>query len=112
MFKPKTDEEFLLRRQTCLKFWRFTGPLMIVLIIALIIYLYFNTPWLVNPYEVVTRITESSFDLSTLEIIAVMMPFLFNMVFILLFAVVALTYVVMQNDKRYQKIIKKASREK
>jgi len=112
MFKPKTDKAFLSRRQTCLKFWRFTGPIMIVLIITLMLYLYINVPWLVNPFEAIARVTERSFDLSTLEVIALMMPFLFNMVFILLFAVVALTYVVMQNDKRYQKIIKNASREK
>jgi len=112
MFKPKTDEAFLARRQTCLKFWRFTGPIMIVLIIALMFYLYLNVPWLVNPSVTITRVTERSFDLSTLEVIALIMPFLFNMVFVLLFAVVALTYVVMQNDKRYQKIIKNASREK
>jgi flagellar biogenesis protein FliO len=36
---------------------------------------------------------------------AVMLPFLFNMIFVLLFVIVALTYVVMKNDKRYQKII-------
>ena len=105
MFKPKTDEEFITRRKTCLKFWRYTGPLMLMIIAALMVFLYFYVPWLVNPVITIDRVMTRSFDLITLETMAVMLPFLFNMMFVLLFVIVALTYVVMKNDKRYQKII-------
>jgi len=85
---------------------------MLAMIIVLMLYLYMYVPWLVNPVVTIERVMSQSFDLTTLETMAVMLPFLFNMIFVLLFAVVALTYVVMKNDRRYQSAIENASREK
>ena len=96
---------FLEKRRQLLKVWTYAGPSMLLLIIVLVVFLKINTPWLIDPFEVISRLEEGSVETSSLEMMAVLLPVMSCLVCFLLAAFVFLMYLVFTNEKKYLEIL-------
>ncbi len=107
--KPKQNS-YLEKRRKLLKAWTYVGPFLLLAIIGFAGYLYLNIPWLINPYEVLSRLQAGSIPQSTIETMAIMLPVMILMVCILLLVVVVIMYAAFSNEKKYLRIVDEESR--
>ncbi len=101
------QSNYLDKRRKLLKVWRYVGPLMLLGMIGLVIYLNVSTPLLINPYEVMSRLELGSIEQSSLETMAVLLPMMLIMVCFLLVVLIAMMYAVFSNERKYLEIVKK-----
>jgi hypothetical protein len=103
------QSRYLERRRKLLKAWRYTGPMMFLGIIGLVIYIKINSPLLIDPYEVISRLESGSIEQSSLELMAVLLPIVFIIVCFLLVVLVAIMYVALLNERKYLEILGKTT---
>jgi hypothetical protein len=103
------QSRYLERRRKLLKAWRYTGPMMFLGIIGLVIYIKINSPLLINPYEVISRLESGSIKQSSLEMMAVLLPIVFIIVCFLLVVLVAIMFAASLNERKYLEIIGKTT---
>ena len=99
---------YLEKRRKLLKSWRYVGPLLIVGLLGFVLSLYTNTPLLINPYEVMSRLKSGSIERSTLEMMAVLLPMMFILVCALVIVLVAMVYAAFSMENKYQEIVMEA----
>jgi len=97
--------EFLDRRRRLLRAWRYVGPLTLLGWLGLLAYLGANSPLLVDPRTVASRIDSGAIQQSTLETMATLLPVMSVIVGVLMVAIVALIYVALSHERRYLEII-------
>jgi len=95
------DHRFLQRRRPLLRAWKVVGPGCVLLVVLLGAFLLVRSPILINPAVVSSGIEHGTIADSTLSLMAVMLPFLFLSVLILLGAIVAVMYGALANERRY-----------
>ena len=78
----RDEERFIGKRESALRAWRFAGPLALVVVVALAVWLWFTAPLLIDPFTVLTCL------------------------FVLVVALV-LAFVVAANERRYLRIIRR-----
>ncbi len=105
MALSKEQRDYLDKRRKILRFWPFAGPFLPLGIAGLAIHLYVNTPLLIDPYEVLSRIEAHSIKQSSLEIMAVMLPITFIAICFLLVMLVVVMYAAFANERRYLEIV-------
>jgi len=106
--KPK-QKSYLEKRRKLLKLWSYVGPFILLAIIGFAGYLYLNTPWLINSYEVLSRLKAGSMPQSTIETMAILLPVMILVVLFLLIVIVALMYAAFSNEKKYLDVVDEGS---
>ena len=107
MFLDDQQTRFIVKRQRLLNAWRYTGPLMAAVVFALVVYIYIQSPMLINPFEVASRLESGDIERTTLETMALLLPIVFIMTCALLAAIVVLMYTSISIEKRYQRIVQR-----
>jgi len=101
---------FLNRRRQLLRIWRITGPLLLLVLAVGVVLMFLNYPLMFNPYEAIDRFEAGTLDVSTLQLMALLLPVAMLMLFVMLLVVVLLAFAVMGNDKKYLAIIERLYR--
>ena len=109
MIHSRRHQAFLEKRRRLLKTWRWIGPLCLLLIFVLLLWLYLHSPLLVNPFEIVSRIENETLESSILSLMALMLPIIVLACFGLLIAIIVFMYAVFSNEKKYMEIINELS---
>lgn len=68
------ERSFLEERENLMRYWKIMGPLMVTVFLALVTWLYFQTPLFISPCRVFSRIEEGTLEPSTLVLIAGLLP--------------------------------------
>lgn len=92
-----------------MKAWRYVGPLLVLGILGLAIFVYANSPLLIDPFEVISRLESGSMEQPSLEMMAAFMPIMLITVLFLLLVLVAIMYAAFSNERRYLEILDEAS---
>lgn len=98
---------FLNRRRQLLRIWRITGPMLLLVLAVGAVLMFLNYPLMFNPYEAIDRFEAGTLDVSTLQLMALLLPVAMLMLFVMLLVVVLLAFAVMGNDKKYLAIIER-----
>jgi len=98
-------EGFLNRRKKMLKWWDYLGPVLFLIVIGYVVFVYFKAPLLINPFEVLSRIQAGTIKGSTLEFMAAILPVVIIAICFVMIALVAIMYAASINEKKYLKII-------
>lgn len=101
------QNEFLVNRRKLIKVWNYAGVIILVILIGFGVYMFFNTPLLINPFEVLIQLEEQTIEYSTLKLMAIMLPIIFATACFLLFVIVATMYTVFANEKKYLEIVER-----
>ncbi len=101
----QTQQEFLEKRRKLVRSWPSIGLILLIGMVATLLWLWIQQPLLINPYEVVDRLESGSIENSTIALMAVMLPLLFLICFVLLMIVVLFAYAAFANEKKHLKII-------
>lgn len=99
------QNRYLQKRQATLKAWKYAGPLMLIGVIGFVIYLFTAVPLLINPFEILSRLESGTLGISSMEVIAVILPIMSLLVCFLLLVIIALMHSAISNEKRYLDII-------
>jgi hypothetical protein len=85
------------------------GPLCLLFICGLWLWLYLHSPLLVNPFEIASRLENETLESSILPLMALMLPIIVLACFGLLIAIIVFMYAVFSNEKTYMEIISELS---
>ena len=96
---------FLRNRRRLVRFWPIAGIFIWSLLALLTVYLWHNSPQLINFPWVATQITQGILPVSTLEIMALMLPILTITLLSVLALMVLFGFAINQIEKRYLKIL-------
>ena len=88
------------------------GPMLLAAVFGLVLLLKFNTPQLIDPYEVLARLESGAIDQTSLETMAVLLPVMVILVSLMLVILVAIMYMAFSNEKKYLKIVDLAEHDK
>lgn len=99
------EVRFLGRRRKLISAWRYAGPLTLLLIFGLAIFLGLRSPMMVNPFAIIERLEAGTLAQSTLEMMAMFVPLLVITICFILIVLIQLMYVAFSNEKKYLQII-------
>lgn len=103
------ERRFIDRRRNVVRYWRFAGPLLVVMVVGFAAWLYLRTPLLIDPFEMLARLEAGEIPESTLVIMAALVPVLFLGLLVLLAGLVVIMYAAISGEKRYLAIIETLS---
>ncbi len=101
----QTQQEFLEKRRKLVRSWPAIGLMLLIGMVATLLWLWLQQPMLINPFEVVDRLESGSIENSTVTLMAVMLPLVFLVCFVLLMIVVIFAYAAFANEKKHLAII-------
>lgn len=99
------DKAFLNRRTRYVRSWRYVGPGLVFLIAALAAWLFVRHPLLANPAHVIAELQRGGIDQQTIELMAVLLPFVTGLLVFLCLAGVLLCFASFSTERRYLEII-------
>ncbi len=103
--RKQNDLQFLARRKRLAVFWNAIGTLLIIILVGLLGWLFLTTPYLVNPVYVSRQILAGTVERSTLEFMAMLLPFVVLAIFAVIGAVIGFGFAVFSNERRYHRMI-------
>jgi hypothetical protein len=103
-----TDKEraFLARRARLMRSWPVVGGLLLVLVIALGVWLFFFRPLLANPLVVMSALESNTIEPSSLTVMAGLLPVTVLVCLGLALAVVLFSFAAFNNEKKYLALIR------
>ncbi len=99
------DNKFLSRRQKVVSRINIAVISSLVLLAALVVYLFIKAPYMINTAEVVRRLQNDSLPLSTLKTAMVLMPMNMILLITIMVFLILFLYVSLVREKRYLRII-------
>ncbi|MEZ6044929.1 MAG: hypothetical protein R3C11_04985 [Planctomycetaceae bacterium] len=102
-----SDQEtaFLEKRKKLVGSWNYAGVFLILVVAGLTLYLYMQSPLLINPIEVKDRLQADSIDSATQDLMLFFLPLLMNTICFLLFMLIGMMYMAFGLEKKYQVIV-------
>jgi hypothetical protein len=100
-----SDLVFVTRRSALVRRWPVAAWAMLAGIVAVLVFLFYRSPLLVNPWEVASRIKADTVAVPTLTLMAALLPVVFLSCFVLLVALVLFQFAAMANERRLLRII-------
>jgi hypothetical protein len=100
-----SDLSFIRRRSALVRRWPVAAWAMLAGIVAVLGFLLYRSPLLVNPWEVASRIEAETVAAPTLALMAALLPVVFLSCFVLLVALVLFQFAAMTNERRLLRII-------
>ncbi|MCA9039903.1 MAG: hypothetical protein KDA65_06085 [Planctomycetaceae bacterium] len=107
MHLSEEDQQFLEKRKRLLGSWKYAGALLLCIVIGMTVYLYLQSPLMINFMEVKERIKADDIDPGTRDLMLVFLPLVSNTVCFLLLTLVCLMYVSFGMERKYQAVIDK-----
>jgi hypothetical protein len=95
------EQAFLHQRRRLLSSWRYVGPLLLIVIVALSVWLVVATPWLANPLYVVTQLQSGKLPQTTIALMAGMLPIAVLAVLLLCTVNVLFAYSAFASERKY-----------
>lgn len=102
---PDSEKAFLQRRRRLVRSWRYVGPGLVCLIVALSGWLFVQHPLLANPAYVVAGLHRGSIDKSMIELMAVLLPIVTCLLLFLCLAAVLICFASFSNERKYLGIL-------
>jgi len=99
------EGEFVAQRRRWVQAWRYAGPTLLLLILALPLLVFWQSPLLVDPRRVAQGLTEGSLEAGTLELMALLLPVLFLVLVLVLLLMLAYLHLALRNERRRLEII-------
>jgi hypothetical protein len=99
------DEKFIRRRRKLVRYWRFVGPLLWIMILGFAAWTYVRSRLLIDPFAMLARLEAGDLPESTLVIMAALTPVFFTGLLVLFTALILVMYGAISGEKRYLAII-------
>ena len=105
------DSRFIEKRRKLVGLWNLVGCLTFAALAAFIAWMFWAQPRLINPLHVVGELEGGRISHTTLELMAVMLPIVVVALFLVTAVLIAFTFAVIGNERRYLKIIDRLRQE-
>jgi ABC-type transport system involved in multi-copper enzyme maturation permease subunit len=102
-------DAFLEKRRKLIVAWRVAGPLLLLLLAALFVWLYLKIPLLINPFEVAGRLESGTLDEPTLAMMSMLLPVMISLSLLLIVVLILFVYAAISNEKKYLRLIDRLS---
>jgi len=99
------EKSFIKKRNKFARSWPLVGVIMILVLIALGVWLFWSRPLLINPWFVLSQLKAEVVSESTLILMAVMLPISMLMCLGIIVIVILLGYSVFSRERKYISII-------
>jgi type VI protein secretion system component VasF len=100
------DKMFLSRREKLVRFWPAVGAGMLVVVAGFVVWLWFTTPYLINPWYVSGRIQSGTLPDSMAYLMAGMLPVVMLALIAVTVAAVVLAFVAFANERRLVRLLR------
>lgn len=101
------DLAFIERRKRLARYWPWTGVTVLLGLLGYVVWLWFSSPLLINPWAVFDALEKNTLAQSTLVVMAAMLPILMLSLVVFMVVIVALLFQVMAREKRLIRLIEK-----
>ena len=99
--------KFIRSRRKLIDYRNYIVVFLSSIFAAFVVWLYYKAPLLVNPYEVISKLENSTLDIDTMILMAGMLPIMVLVALFLLGGFIIFLIIAMSNEQRYIKIIDK-----
>ena len=108
---PLTDHQsqFIQKRRKLINAWPLAGTLLILGFAGFILLLFFKSPLLINPVQVMTRLAAGTIEAATLKLMASLLLIVMLMMLVVMAALILFTFVALSNEKKLIHIIDEQS---
>jgi uncharacterized membrane protein len=103
--RHQDDSGFLRHRRRLVGLWKLAGPLMLLVLLVFLGWLFVWSPNLVNPYAVANKLSNGEIERSTLELMALILPVSILMNIGITAVMIGFGFAMVANERRYLKII-------
>lgn len=101
------EKRFLGKRIRLVRAWKYVGVVLIVGLTGLWVSIFWFVPFLANPFEVMARLNADSIPQSIMVLSTAVLPVIVLTCFLLVLAMVLLTFAAISNERKYLAIIQK-----
>lgn len=107
MAEPITEKDlqFIEKRYKLVGWWNLIGSLTFAGLVSFVAWMFWSQPRLINPLHVVGELEAGRISQSTLEIMAAILPMVVLAIFLVLAMMIAFTFAMIGNERRYLRII-------
>jgi hypothetical protein len=106
------DKAFLAKRRRLLRAWPVVGALLLATLLALAAWMLYQSPLLINPRELASRIESDNLPASTLAVMAGLLPFTVLTCFMMVAIVIVYGYGIAATERKYLSILQRAGLER
>lgn len=103
------DIRFINKREQLTRAWPWAGALALMVLAAGATWLWFDTPFFINPWATIEALEQGILPVSTMSIMAVMLPVMALAALVLLIALILVPFAAFANERRLIKIIRRLS---
>ncbi len=107
MSLSKTDLRFVDKRERLTKHWPVVAVGILLMLAALACWLWWKTPYLINPWAVSVSLENGTLPESTLVLMAFMLPIVMLMFLLFASAVVVLLFAGFSNERRLIQLLRR-----
>ncbi len=108
---PK-DIRFLEKRRKLVGWWNVVGSVMFTVLAAFIAWMFWSQPRLINPLHVVGELEGGGISQTMLELMAVMLPIAVLALLLVMAVMIAFTFAMIGNERRYLRVIDRLRQER
>jgi len=105
MALSQSDAKFLQKRRHLVESWKFVGIPLILLSVGLCVFLWLESPLLINPFHVVQQIEQGSLPHATILLAAVILPIMTLSNVVLLGTIILIVFRSFARERRFITII-------
>lgn len=105
------DAAFVQRRQRLAGLWPVAGAAILLSMTGLVGYLWLEVPYLIDPWFVADRLATDTLKLSTLHLMAAMLPVVMLMLCLFVFVITLLLFAAFRNERRLVRLIRQLDRQ-
>ncbi len=101
------ESRFITRRSSMGKYWPIAGWILVVMLLGLASWLWYQVPLFVNPWEVVHALEAGIIPDSSLYLMAIMLPVVVLAILVFTASGILLAWRVFANERQLLEIIKR-----
>ena len=98
-------DTFIDKRKKLISAWSIAGPLALLGLAVLFVWLYLQTPLLINPFEVAVQLESGAIDQPTLAMMSLLLPVTISLGFLVMVAMILFIYAMISREKKYLQLI-------
>ncbi|MDD2760892.1 MAG: hypothetical protein PHH11_11430 [Methylomonas sp.] len=101
------ERKFIEKRQRLIRYWPIVAGFLLALLVGFAAWLWFYSPYMVNPYYVIERLETGSIDAGIMQMSVLFLPTIMLFLIVVLIVVVLLGFAVFSIERQYQTILGK-----
>jgi hypothetical protein len=105
------EAAFLRRRERLLRYWPWAGGGLLWLLACLLLWLWLEVPYLVNPRALALAVEGGELSEGTVLMLATMLPVVFLTLLIVLALVILMLFAVLGRERRLLRLLRRYSEE-